>query len=667
MKKIIAVLLTVMLLAGISLSAAEPLQGSADFWQTLTGWAQNLNLDESDYSGSVRWLNRPVCQGTIRKDQGITEIELTGLGKAQVSEKKIMLDIGGRKFGVNLSKAGEWIQSLSAGGKGLFQDLKPLRSWLEKAFRDIILPCVRINYSDGGFSVHVDADDDTIRERTCALIDEIMAERETAETILNHYGAFLARIIPGMPRTFEELEKAWESEKENPTFFRRDFSLGADITYSQREDSLSASGRVNLSLEGLFGANLTFELKSKDEGMDVLASLDLTDYRNDAARSSSKLAIHSIKDKIEGLFEIQDNTYTLKAERKTGENGLNIYTASLNGLNSRDGVFLKYDLEAEYDPADQSLKAVLYKTRDAGTPDESQEKLADLEVHTGILGREAELKLPYGDLLLNLSFGDQYIRLKLEHKGLTSLSTWYLDAWLYYAPKEYLLKVETNLADYDRRNSFIYSLALRENEIEFSVSDERETQCHGRFTYRRTMNGFEAEIEYLNKWERIPIISNRIKPSSLKLVREGNSFRADLEWRLYGKTVLGATGTLDLDEAGAFQKLCVDATQYDLLGIVREKDYHLTVVPGTITYSDPTGIYELGITENTADRLAVALTKDHRDELGSLVLSLDDQKAFSGVLTVMGKETGSVMIRPIPKEPIDEITEEHALMIGPGN
>ena len=58
------------------------------------------------------------------------------------------------------------------------------------------------------------------------------------------------------------------------------------------------------------------------------------------------------------------------------------------------------------------------------------------------------------------------------------------------------------------------------------------------------------------------------------------------------------------------------------------------------------------------------LTKDYKDELGSLVLTLDDQKAFSGVLTVMGNETGSIMITPIPKEPIDEITEENAFMIG---
>ena len=664
MKKMIAVLLTVMLLTGISLSAAEESQAPADFLQALADWAQNLNLDESDYSGSVRWLNSPAYEGTVRKSQGITEIELAGLGKAQVSEKKIMLDIGGKKYGVDLSKLMEWIQSFSSGEKkGFAKDLEMLLPWLEKAFKDIILPCVRINYSYDGWSVHIDADDETIRERTYTLIDEMIAERNTLETVLDRYGTYLSKLIPDMPRTFEELEKAWESEKDNPAFSWMDFNLGADLTYSRSYDGLSVSGRINLSFQRLFGANLTFELKSNDEGFDVLASLDLSNGRDAAVRSSNKLAIHCAKDKIEGLLKVQDNTYTLKAEGKTEESGLRRYTASLTGLNEWGGIFLKYDLEAVYDPADQSLKAALYETRDAGTSYESREKLADMEMLKGILGWEAELTLPFGALSLNLNFEDQYTRLKLEHKGLTRYDTWYLDAWLYYSPKEYLLKVETNLADADRRNADIYSLAFREDGMEFSVADERETQCHAKISYRRTMNGFEVEVEYLNKWERIPVISSRFKPSRLKFVAEGNRYRADLEWCLYGKPVLGATGTLDLDESGAFRRLAIDATQYDLLGIAKNRDYHLTVIPGTVTYVDQTGIYELRIVEDTAEKLAVVLTKDYKDELGSLVLTLDDQKAFSGVLTVMGNETGSIMITPIPKEPIDEITEENAFMI----
>ena len=663
MKRIIAVLLAVVLLSGISLSAAEEPQVSADFLQALAAWAQNLNLDESDYAGSVKWLDSPGYQGTVRKNQGITETELAGLGKVQVSENKLMLDIGGKKFGVDLSKLKDMVKSYSSGEKGLLKDLEMLRPWLERAFKEIVLPCVKINYSLDGVSIHIDADDEKIMESTYALIDEIMAERNTLETILNHYGSYLARLIPDMPRTFEELEKAWESEKEHRTFHWRDFNLGADITYSRENGGLSASGRINLYLQQLFSADLTFELKTTDEGADFTASLDLTNGRDAADQFSGKLVFHYVRDKIEGILEIQDHTYTLKAERKTEENGQSFYTASLTGMDGLGLIHMKYDLEAVYDPAEKSLKAALYQTRDAGTSFESRNELGALDVNAGILGWEGELRLPFGALSMNLNFGDNYTRVRLEHTGLTQLDSWYLDAWLYYAPKDYLLKVETNLAYQTRLKSSLYTLAFREDEIEFSISDKHETTHHAKFTYRRTANGFEAEIEYLNKWERIPVISSRIKPSTLKLVREGNSYRADLDWRLYGMTVLGATGTLDLDESGAFRKLCIDATLSDPLGIAKKRDYHLTVIPGAITYADQTGTYELRIAENTAEKMVVLLTKDDRDELGSLVLTLEDGGTFSGVLTVMGKETGSVVIRPIPKEPIDEITEENALML----
>ena len=164
MKRIIAVLLAVVLLSGISLSAAEEPQVSADFLQALAAWAQNLNLDESDYAGSVKWLDSPGYQGTVRKNQGSTETELAGLGKVQVSENKLMLDIGGKKFGVDLSKLKDMVKSYSSGEKGLLKDLEMLRPWLERAFKEIVLPCVKINYSLDGVSIHIDADDEKIKE-----------------------------------------------------------------------------------------------------------------------------------------------------------------------------------------------------------------------------------------------------------------------------------------------------------------------------------------------------------------------------------------------------------------------------------------------------------------------------------------------------------------------
>ena len=156
MKRIIALILTLVLLTGISLSAAEETNASPDFFQSLMNWAQNLNLDESDYTGSVRWGNNPVYSGTLRKNREITEIELTGLGKAQISGQKVMLEIGGIKLGTELFQLMKWARFIFPGERTFLRALWILWPWLQKVFNDVILPSVRIQYSDEGLTVYFD-------------------------------------------------------------------------------------------------------------------------------------------------------------------------------------------------------------------------------------------------------------------------------------------------------------------------------------------------------------------------------------------------------------------------------------------------------------------------------------------------------------------------------
>ena len=668
MKKILAVLLAVSLLLGISCAAAEEQATAGDFLQPLARWAQSLNLDESDYYGSVGWAGGLLYDGTIRKNQDFTELAVSGLGRAQISRKKIMLEIGGQKYGIDLTAVvKDLLQSFASGGRSFTKDLKVLWPWAEKAFKDILLPCVRISYSIDGLTLHIDANDEEIKERTYAFIDEIMAERNTAEALLSHFGSFLGRFIPGMPKTVDELERFWESEKANQTIAWRKFNFSADITCSMKFSGQSVSGHGNLYLEGLYGATISFELKSDKEGVDLLGSLDLTNDRAGMQSSSYKLALHLIGDKAEGLLQIQDNTYALKAEKETPEKGAARYTASLVGMNRQNKVFAMYDLEASFDPDNKSVGISLYETRNAGTSSESRERVAGLDLYKGILGWEAELKLPFEDLSVNLSRGDRYCRLRLEYTSATESRSWYLDTWLYYSPGEYLIKAETNLFDLyndNERNIYTVSLAARKHEIEYSVSDGLETKCHAKLSYNRTGNGFEAEAEYLNLWAPDPVFNTWKKPSRLKLVREGNSYRADLEWCRESKTEWSATGILDFDPTGGFGKLEIDATQYDLAGDRPEKSYRLSYVPGAITYADKTGAYELRITENTAEKMVFSVTKDEKYEMASLTLTLDDQGAFNAAVGFMGFEMGNMTIKPIPKEPVDEITEENALMIG---
>ena len=243
----------------------------------------------------------------------------------------------------------------------------------------------------------------------------------------------------------------------------------------------SVSGHGNLYLEGLYGATISFELKSDKEGVDLLGSLDLTNDRAGTQSSSYKLALHVIGDKAEGLLQIQDNTYALKAEKETPEKGAARYTASLVGMNRQNKVFAMYDLEASFDPDNKSVGISLYETRNAGTSSESRERVAGLDLYKGILGWEAELKLPFEDLSVNLSRGDRYCRLRLEYTSATESRSWYLDTWLYYSPGEYLIKAETNLFDLyndNERNIYTVSLAARKPDIIAVAEVEHNSASH---------------------------------------------------------------------------------------------------------------------------------------------------------------------------------------------
>ena len=286
MKRIISIMLAVMMLLGLSFSAAEEAPASTSFPRALLDWVQSLNLDTSDYAGSVRWVNSPLYEGTIRKNQGITELAVSGLGRAQIYDQKIMLEFGGKTYGVDLSKLTGLLRSFTAKKDEASKAWNTLKSWLKKALKDIVLPGVRISYSSGDFLLHIGADDETMKERTA-------------------------------PQSFE----------------------GIDFTYSQGKDGLSVSGRVKLYFRLLFAVDLSFDLKSNDEGLDLQASLDLSDRLNLFRLSSNKLAFHYAGDKIAGSLETMGMTFLLKGEKGVETNGIKHYTVSLTGQNRQNKVF----------------------------------------------------------------------------------------------------------------------------------------------------------------------------------------------------------------------------------------------------------------------------------------------------------------------------------------
>ena len=667
MKRVIAVLLAIMMLAGISASAEETRQdaedtrqAAEDFIQSLEQWVWNLNPEASDYMGTVRWIGGKPLEVFFRNDGSIIELEHSDFGKVQFSGDKVMLDVGGKKFGLSFSAfAGLFRRSdASTSGKAsVANGLELLRPWLMKAFSDIVLPCVSLRPSRDGLMIHLEANNEVIREKVSALVDSFIEERKTAETLLSHYGSYLRLLFPELPRTFDELEKAWQAAKRNPAFFGQAFSIVADVTYSQSDDDLAVTGKIDLFIDTLSVTNLSFELVKGRDAADLIFSLN-----NNNMSAPIRLEYHRKEGKLQAAVEINGYTYSLTANQSAEGDGKIHYSVTLGGRDARNRALTQYDLEAVADPDDGSVEATLYNTKKPDNPDSSRKKLGTLDVVRRVSGWDGTLDLPIGKFLIHLGSGDQYGTLRLEYKGFSILPDWYVEAWLYHpAEQEYRLVVDTNLV---HRRQQIYTLEIRKHELDYTVSVQSRTACHIKATYNPLPDGCEVNIEYMNPVSKHPVFRTGETPSTLSFAMSRNHYQVNLEWFMSGKPVLKGEGTLDLGANGLFREMILDVLQYGRRGNGPEKHYRLAVNPFGITVVNNEDVFSLGLTENTAEKLAVALTNGKSKEYGGLILSLEDG-IFSGKLKVFGMEMAGFSIQPIPKEPIEPIGEEGALMITP--
>ncbi len=519
------------------------------------------------------------------------------------------------------------------------------------------MPCVSFSQGEDGLILHIDMSDESVRKRLYALIDEIMADRSCVEELLKKYGSLISLVIPDMPRTFEELETAWASEKENRKMYWRDFLIRADITCSQKDDRLAVSGNAKLYFEWLFGIDLTFELTANNKAVDLLADLTLENHRDYYEKLPYRLEFHCSRDKMRGFLNTRDATYSLTGERKTGEDGLIHYSASLTGQYGWDDSML-YDLDVVFDPQDESLKVSLFETRNAGKTYESREKLAELEVYKRIAGWDVKLATYYGDYILHLTTGENYYRLKYEHKWVHFWNSEYLDAWLYYAPDshEYKARLDTNLFGRYRTKE-IYSLDLRENELTFDVISGNTKVVHAGLAYMPTANGFDVDVEFLDYY----LLG--YKPSVLHLRKEDNVCSANLIWSYWSESSGAADVKLVLGEKGDFRSLDMNAVIEDFLEPVSKQNFSLSYTPGTLLCSDGNHLYELSVAENNAQRLELQLTRDYRTQMACLILELNDQGSLVGILTVEGQEWIRVVIEPVEKQQTVVMTRDNAFVI----
>ena len=323
MTKIISLILAFIMAAVFPFSAVDEQPAAveqpaaAGFWAPLQAWVSNVSWGEKNYKLTFSAGEDSPSDVFIRKDAAVTEIELPDFGRVQISEETLALEIFGLPIVIDFGAFRQKNQA-SPGEKGtLSTDFEMLKPWLEKAYREILLPCADLGLNFGGLTAHIEASDETIRERTWAWIDSLMEERTILETLLNHYGPSLQLFIPGMPETFDELKQAWESEKANPAVTWPDFSVIADVVYNLGLGGKSISCDADLSSDGLGSIVLHLKLVPAGDGYDAAASMEI--YSLDEAGDTYSLDLHAHGDSFSGVFNAPDNTIALNAEWKTEE------------------------------------------------------------------------------------------------------------------------------------------------------------------------------------------------------------------------------------------------------------------------------------------------------------------------------------------------------------
>ena len=544
-------------------------------------------------------------------------------------------------------------QPLLEGWQSHSGDLETLRSWLEKAVQKIIMPCVRISKSDNGLLLHIDISDETLREGTCALIDEILTEKERVESLLKSYGGILSLFLPGMPESYDELLRVWESARNGFYFNRTDFRITADLTVSDdmrggRE--VTCAGDINIM--NAENARFGFEWASSGPDSDLTASLEYTDYRSYQSLSY-ELELHTSENGLRGSLAAPDGiTYLLDATREV-QDGILICRACLSGV-SEGRALGQYDLEVRYDTVSSSLNAALTQSEPSGETAE----LASLQVTKRIKGWDAVLTAE-GETVAtgSLSIGDQYARIRLDIPSGRRYANPAIDLWYYHpAPDEYRIRLDTNIFTGGFRRE-IYSLGVTKNEAELDVTSGSMKLVHAGLAYTPSDNGFDVNAEFMDYY----LLGSQ--PSTFHLKKDGRVYTAELAWDYMYRMAGTADAKLVLGQDGDFRSLDMNAVTEDRMNRSAKQSYSISCTPGVLLFRDGNNLYELSVVEDTAEKLALRLTMDDRTELADLVLTLDGQGSLNGVLTSMDREIGRLVIEPVEKQAPDVMDRSGALVI----
>ena len=287
MKKLLALILALSLCVSLTASLAEsnaPLSGA--FGRALQEWIQSLDPSSTDLR--IDWTDgEKTSSAEIRGDNDLTLVEIPELGRIQISEGKIVLQLEGKTTVVDLNSLIRFQQSRTTADS---RDSRLLSMLYIQAFEEVIMPSVKMRMGENGLVFHFSIDNQVLIRRLYDYLDKVFQSEAYRELILRSFSSFLAS-VPDSPKTGDELLSWWKNEYSNAGKAEKTTVLDLDVISNDRSAGSEIVGFGTLtSREVRF--DFSFDSCSSMDGFTMNASVQETRRSRTVANCTISLRSH---------------------------------------------------------------------------------------------------------------------------------------------------------------------------------------------------------------------------------------------------------------------------------------------------------------------------------------------------------------------------------------
>ncbi len=644
-------------------SAGEMEIGS--FLPALFEWLGSLNPSEKDIVGQVTWDPDVAIGARLRQENDALELEVDPLGRFQLSPSLLAGEFSGQKFIVDLASLSQLLLSSFSGESTFQQDQELLLPWLQKAYLQILAPCLDIpDVSRDGYTLHFQADSATMKERIIRFLDELMAEETTLRTLMDHYGPYLQMYIPGMYADFDHLKAAWEKERDNGASFLPNFNIEADIQITpSRRGAFGIIVHANVNTLSV-SFPLDFEYRTNSNGMEISVQLGRSLYANYMPVQSPFNFSLSVQNSgmLDGMLSFAGNTWQLHLTEEETERGQINVTGRLivadRSSYSLSDQPVQYQINGTLQEETGAGTLTVDQVYNAGNSNESRRRIIDANVT--ILRDEITGSVVVGYVLYSFRIGanSQQAFLKVDRHDY-GYATSLIDLSILHAGESaQIIRLRTTL---------IPGMAGRELKIYLNeTSAEVKLLELDRPVLRLKAGSFTENdqqiilIEYSNILEDAYAMyyNQAYHLWRLKITPADQIIHVEADFPVSYRKASG-TADLILNDAGQLASWNAELT----IPGRKETKYTLFSDMRSITCVMPDAKYVLRVAEESSRSLVLLLEKDDTQEVAKLQLALDPAEGLSGEFSLMGDRKGILTLRAEEKTPIQPLDPQGAMLI----